>query len=78
VIYASAKEGYARYELEDSNMDIIPLLETIIKNVKDPGGDATKPFSFSRLPLSTITTWDVSAPERSITAGFRRAMMFCS
>jgi GTP-binding protein len=46
VIYASAKEGYARYELEDSNNDIIPLLETIIKNVKDPGGDASRPLQF--------------------------------
>ena len=45
-IYASARDGYARYELEDSNNDIIPLLETIITHVADPGGDDGKPLQF--------------------------------
>ena len=46
IVYASAKEGFARYELEDDNRDITPLLETIIKNVKDPGGDLERPLQF--------------------------------
>ena len=43
IIYGIAREGIARYEVEDENNDIIPLLDTIIKhntpyqgNVNDP------------------------------------------
>ncbi len=46
VIYASAKKGIAKYNLEDENEDIIPLLETIIKNVKEPEGNEDGPFQF--------------------------------
>jgi GTP-binding protein len=44
VLYASGKEGYARYESEDENDDLIPLFETIIHKVKDAEGDESKPF----------------------------------
>ena len=44
VLYASGKNGYARYELEDENDDLIPLFETIIHKVKDAEGDESKPF----------------------------------
>ena len=44
VIYASAKEGFARYELEDTNRDLIPLFETIITHVKEPGGNVSSPL----------------------------------
>jgi len=46
VIYASAKKGIARYNLEDTNEDIIPLLDTIIKSVKEPDGDENGYFQF--------------------------------
>ncbi len=46
VVYASAKNGYARYETEDTNEDVVPLLETIIENVADPEGDPDHPFQF--------------------------------
>ncbi len=46
VIYASAKNGIARYDLEDENNDLIPLLDTIIKSVKEPEGDENGPFQF--------------------------------
>ena len=46
IIYASAKNGYAKYELEDDNVDLTPLLDTIIKEVDEPEGDETKPFQF--------------------------------
>jgi len=46
VVYASAKNGFARYETEDTNEDILPLLETIIANVAYPEGDADLPFQF--------------------------------
>lgn len=46
IVYASAKEGFARRELSDTNTDISPLLDTIIENVDDPGGDVDKPLQF--------------------------------
>jgi len=44
ILYASGRDGYARYELEDENDDLIPLFETIIHKVKDSEGDEFKPF----------------------------------
>ncbi|MDA3886938.1 MAG: translational GTPase TypA [Candidatus Delongbacteria bacterium] len=46
VLYASAKNGFAKYELEDEDKDLTPLFETIIKEVKEPDGDVNKPFQF--------------------------------
>ena len=36
VVFTSAMAGYARFEPEDSNMNMIPLLETILKEVPAP------------------------------------------
>ncbi|MCD4796674.1 MAG: translational GTPase TypA, partial [Candidatus Cloacimonetes bacterium] len=44
ILYASGKDGFARYELEDKNDDLIPLFETIIHKVKNAEGDESKPF----------------------------------
>ena len=44
VVYASGKDGIAKHELEDDSEDLIPLFETIIKNVPDTKGDVEKPF----------------------------------
>ncbi len=46
VIYTSAKDGIAKYEIEDESHDLKPLFETIIKNVKDTEGNVKKPFQF--------------------------------
>ena len=46
VVYASAKEGFARYELEDDNNDVKPLLQTIIDRVDSTTGDIEKPLQF--------------------------------
>lgn len=40
VIYASARDGYAMYNLEDEKKDLKPLFETIIQKVPAPQGDA--------------------------------------
>lgn len=39
VVFASAMEGYARYEPEDDNNNMIPLLDTILKEVPAPDCD---------------------------------------
>jgi len=44
VLYASAKNGFAKYELEDEDKNMQPLFESIIKHVKDPEGDPTAPL----------------------------------
>ena len=36
VVFTSAMAGYARFEPEDNNMNMIPLLETILKEVPAP------------------------------------------
>jgi len=46
VVYASAKDGIARYHLTDTNNDIIPLFEMIINHVEDTEGDVNKPLQF--------------------------------
>jgi len=38
VIYAAARDGYARYDLKDENIDLKPLFETILKEVPKPQG----------------------------------------
>lgn len=44
VIYASGREGYAKFSLEDDNKDITPLLDTILHYVPKPGGDPNTPL----------------------------------
>ena len=45
VIYASAVGGYARYEYDDGNNDMIPLLETILEYVPVPDVDPDGPVA---------------------------------
>ena len=52
IIYASAREGFARYEPEETNVDMIPLFETIINHVDAPKGYIDMPFQM------LITTLD--------------------
>jgi GTP-binding protein len=47
VIYASAKLGYARHELEDTDTGVLPLLDTILEKVPPPGGDVDADFQMS-------------------------------
>ncbi|MGM0568267.1 MAG: translational GTPase TypA [Elusimicrobiota bacterium] len=44
VVYASAKEGLAKYEMEDESDNLEPLLKTIVKYSKDATGDRRAPF----------------------------------
>ncbi len=43
IIYSSAKHGYARYKPDDTNMDVVPLFEEIVKSVPPPVGSVDKP-----------------------------------
>lgn len=46
IIYSSSLNGYAKKELEDESHDIIPLLDSIIENIKPPKGDKDKNLQF--------------------------------
>jgi len=38
-LFASARDGYAKRNLEDDNVDMSPLFETIIEHIPAPEGD---------------------------------------
>ena len=50
-IFASAREGFAKYKPEDESDNMIPLFETIINHIPAPEGDAEAPL---QLLISTI------------------------
>src|SRR6266481_9729471 len=43
-VYASAKLGYARRELEDTDEDMTPLLDTVLSKAPGPPGDFEAPL----------------------------------
>ncbi len=46
IVYASAKNGYARNEPNDDNMDLEPLFQVIKHKVPAPNVDVNAPFQF--------------------------------
>jgi len=50
-LYASAKLGYARRELEHADTNVRPLLDTILREVPRPPGDAEAPL---QLQMTTL------------------------
>lgn len=44
VVYCSARSGIAKKQIEDESENMMPLFDTIIKNVKSPEGYIDKPF----------------------------------
>ncbi len=63
VIYASAVNGYARLEPGDDNMDMVPLLDTILEQIPAPEGDPDGPIALQ------ICTVDHSSYEGRIGVG---------
>ena len=51
VVYASAKEGFAKTSLDNSSKDMKPLLDTIIEKIPAPEGDPDRPL---QLVISSI------------------------
>jgi len=51
IIYAAARDGYAKYEMEDENKDLEPLFETIIKQVPAPEGSMDAPVQIQVFTL---------------------------
>lgn len=51
VIYASAKSGISKYNLEDEGTDMVPLFDTIIRHIPAPDGSPENP---TQMLISTI------------------------
>lgn len=43
-IYATARDGVAKYSMDDTNDNLVPLMETIVKEIPCPHGDAEGPL----------------------------------
>ena len=54
VVYASAKNGFAKINIEDEDKDMKPLYDMILKHVEDPDGDENEPLQM----LVTNTEYD--------------------
>ena len=63
IIYASARNGFAKYAVEDENDNMQPLFETIIKHVSCPEGYMDEPFQM------LVTTLDSNAFVGKIAIG---------
>ena len=63
IIYASAREGFARYNVEDTNTGMEPLFKTIINHVEPPRGYIDGPFQM------LVTTLDSNAFVGKIAIG---------
>ena len=51
VVYAAARDGYAKYNMEDANENLIPLFETILKHVPSPTGTVDNPLQLQVFTL---------------------------
>ena len=51
VIYAAAKNGYSKYNLNDESTDMKPLFETIISHVPTPSGSDDNPLQLQVFTL---------------------------
>ncbi len=63
IVYCSAKEGFAKTELEDESSNMDPLFDMIIKKVKAPTGFIDKPLQM------LVTTLDSSEYVGKIAIG---------
>ena len=67
VVYASAVNGYARLDPNDGNMDMVPLLDTILSEIPAPDVDAEGPVALQ------VCTVDHSSYEGRIGVGRLRS-----
>ncbi|TWO13850.1 translational GTPase TypA [Campylobacter lanienae] len=51
IVYAAAKNGYAKHKLEDENTDMEPLFEAIINHVPAPSGKDENPLQLQVFTL---------------------------
>ena len=69
VVYASAVNGYARLDPDDGNMDMVPLLDTILDEIPAPDVDIDGRLLCRSAPWTTpatraVSAWAVCPPAR--------------
>ncbi len=53
VLYAAARDGYAKWELDDENKDMTPLFEAILEQVPYPTGSSEEPTQLQVFTLDS-------------------------
>ncbi len=53
VLYAAARDGYAKWNLEDESKDMTPLFEAILEHVPYPAGSSEKPTQLQVFTLDS-------------------------
>ena len=53
VLYAAARDGYAKWDLEDENKDMTPLFEAILEHVPYPDGSSDEPTQLQVFTLDS-------------------------
>ena len=53
VLYAAARDGYAKWNLEDENKDMTPLFEAILEHVPYPAGSSDEPTQLQVFTLDS-------------------------
>lgn len=77
VVYASARDGYAMYEVDEQNDNLVPIFETIIKEIPAPKVDTEGAFQMlvnslsydsylGRYAIGKITRGKVKAAENLV------------
>jgi GTP-binding protein len=51
IVYAAARDGYAKYNMSDDNNNLEPLFETILKHVPTPSGSVDNPLQLQVFTL---------------------------
>ncbi|HIP30516.1 MAG TPA: translational GTPase TypA [Sulfurospirillum arcachonense] len=51
IVYAAARDGYAKYNMEDANENLTPLFDTILKHVPSPTGTIENPLQLQVFTL---------------------------
>jgi GTP-binding protein len=86
VLYAIARDGIARYSLDDGNKDLRPLFETIINEIPGPQYYPTEPFQMlvadldysdyiGRLAIGKVFNGSVMSNQSLVCIGEEREIM---
>jgi GTP-binding protein len=78
VVYASAREGYAKMDIDEDNSDLEPLFETILENVPAPKGSSKEPLQLlvssidydeyvGRIAIGRVERGTIRAGQQAVT-----------
>lgn len=78
IVFASSREGYAKMNIEDDNINLEPLFETILKNVPSPQGSSEEPLQLlvssidydeyvGRIAIGRVERGTIKAGQQAVT-----------